>query len=158
MEFVKTYLVSNIIMLVIGAVMVFLAVYNIKSHRRTSICIISITATVVFLSIVEILEIYFKSIASIPGATAMAFLQYVIRPACVVVFIFLSKREPKGKWLIPFLAPFAINFVIFLLSLFPGTRELVFYFISGEAGGIALIFESPARLFALSQSRTNCLS
>jgi len=119
--------------------MIFISVFNFKQHKRTSKYILVITGITILLSIAETLEEYFKSIAAAEATTFVAFLQYILRPVCIVLFIFLSKGQPKGKFSILFLAPLIVNFVIFLLAFIPGAREYVFMFIDNGAGGIKFI-------------------
>ena len=130
------YLVSNIFLIVISAIMIFISIFNFKQHKRTSEFMLAITGIAILLSITEVLEQHFKDIASVEATTVVAFLQYVLRPVCVVLFIFLSKGQPKGKWSIVFTIPLMINFVIFLLAFIPGVKQYVFQFsIKGEEIG-----------------------
>jgi diguanylate cyclase (GGDEF)-like protein len=137
MEYLKHYFLSNIFLIVISAIMLFICFYNFKQHKKVSILILIITGLALFLSITESFEIYLKEgNAEIP-ATLVAFFEYILRPAVVVLFIFLSQGEPKGKWLIPFFAPLVINLVIFLMCFIPGAREHVFYFLPTESSGLS---------------------
>ena len=139
MEYFQTYLVTNIFLIVISTIMIFIGVFNLKQQKRTSIYIFTLTGVALFLSITEIFEQYFKDVGAAEATTVVAFLQYVLRPICVVLFIYFSKGEPKGKWKILFVAPLFINFIIFLLAFIPGVRELVFYFTPNDSGGVGFI-------------------
>ena len=122
------YLVTNIFLVVISAIMIFISIFNFKQHKRTSEFILAITGIALFLSITEALEQHFKDIASVEATTVVAFLQYILRPVCVVLFIFLSNGQPKGKRAIVFTIPLMINFVIFLFAFIPGVKQYVFEF------------------------------
>ncbi len=130
------YLVTNIFLIVISTIMVFISIFNFKQHKRTSKYILAITSVAIALSIFEILEIYFKGIASPEATTVAAFFQYILRPICVVLFIYFSNGQPKGKRGILFIVPLVINFVIFTLAFIPGVKHYVFEFIRLEGGGI----------------------
>ena len=132
------FLINNLFLIVISAIMLFIAIYNMKQHRRTSVCLIVITGLALFLAISESLEDYFKSRDNVLGPTIFSFLGYTLRPICLIWFIFLSQGEPKGKRIIPFLIPAILNIVIFSMTFVPGAREYVFYFSpADETGGVA---------------------
>ena len=134
----KAFIATNLFVFVIGAIMLFIAIYNIRNHRRTSVCLIVIVGLVAFLAVSESLQDYFKGISNIIGATICAFLGYVLRPLCIVVFILLCQGEPKGKWIFLFFAPAILNFLVFSLAFIPGARDLLFFFSPTEdLAGIA---------------------
>ena len=97
MEYVRLYFITNFILLCISAIMLFIAIQGFKNHKRMSICIILITAIVFFLSLDEILQTFYKAQANVAVTTVLAFLGYILRPVCVVLFIILSNSAPKGK-------------------------------------------------------------
>ena len=148
MEFLRSYIITNFILLCIGAVMLFLAIHGYKQHRKKSIFIIAVTLVAFFLSIDEIAQDYTKSINDITATTVLAFLGYIFRPVCMVLLIGISSGEPKGKkWLALFLAPLLINLVIYLLAFIPGPNDYVFKFMGNDSGGISF-FGGPLRFSA----------
>ena len=132
MEYVRLYFITNFILLSISAIMLFIAFQSFKNHKRMSICIILITAIAIFLSIDEILQTYYKATANWLPTMILAFLGYVLRPACVVLFIIISNSAPKGKRFYLFFIPLVLNLILFTFSFVPGPREYIFYFVQGE--------------------------
>ena len=126
-------------MLCITSIMIFLGIHDIKHHRRNSIFIIVLAGLVISLSLFEILGIYFEEIKNIPATTVMSFFGYVIRPLCIVVFIVLSKGEPKGLWRILFAVPLVVNFIIFIFAFIPGLKENVYYFALNDEGEVCFM-------------------
>ena len=132
MEYVRLYFITNFILLCISAIMLFIAFQGLKNHKRMSICIILITAIAIFLSLDEILQTFYKAQANVAVTTVLAFLGYILRPVCVVLFIILSNSAPKGKLFYIFFMPLVLNAVLFCFCFVPGVREYIFYFVQGE--------------------------
>ena len=139
MEYFKIYIFTNFILLCISAIMLFIAVQNIKQHKRMSTCVISITAIVFILSIVEVLQIYTKKIPSIPATMILSYLGYVLRPVCLVFFVIFSKGEPKGKWFYAFLIPLVINAIVYAIAFIPGTAAVIYGFDYASATQIVFV-------------------
>ena len=139
MEYFKIYIFTNFILLCISAIMLFIAVQNIKQHKRMSTCVISITAIVFVLSIVEVLQIYTKKIPSIPATMILSYLGYVLRPVCLVFFVIFSKGEPKGKWFYAFLIPLVINAIVYAIAFIPGTAAVIYGFDYASATKIVFV-------------------
>ena len=137
MKYFGSYIIDNFILLCISAIMLFIAFHGIRQHKRMSTCIIVITALAVFLSIDEALQYFTKDTANIMATTILAFLGYVLRPVCLVMFILFSKGEPKGKWFYIFLIPLFVNFVVFCFAFVPGVKEYIYYFHYNDDGTIS---------------------
>ena len=134
MEYFKTYIITNFILLCISAIMTFIALKNYKQYKRMSICLLLIISFAIILSIDENLQLVTKDLNSIPATTVLAFLGYVLRPIVLVWFIMLSKGEPKGKWFYLFVTPILINLIIYCFAFIPATKEAVFNFHIGDDG------------------------
>ena len=128
MEYFKTYIITNFILLCISAIMTFIAIKNYKQFKRMSICLLLIIGFALILSIIENLQLLTKDLNNIPATTILAFLGYVLRPMILVWFVMLSKGEPKGKWFYLFVAPIIINLIIYCLAFIPATKDAVFGF------------------------------
>lgn len=137
MDYFSNYIATNFTLLAISVIMLFIAFSNYKQHKRMSICMIAITGLVMVLSLDEILQVYTKDTNNIIATTILAFLGYVLRPACLLLFIALSNNIPKGKWKYLFIAPLLLNLLIYCLAFIPGVKEQVFYFHNNDLGGIS---------------------
>ena len=137
MEYLRIYIVNNLFLNVIAAVMLFIAIYNFRQHQKTSVCIIAISAVAVLLSFADWLQSICKDYNNIMGATIFSFIGYVIRPLTLIWFIFLSGGEPKTKWgKVLFSIPFTVNLIVFIFCFVPGAKEHIFCFFLNEEGKI----------------------
>lgn len=138
MEYLKSFILTNIYLIVISAIMLFIAIYNFKQQRRMSTCIIIITALVGTLAILETFQNVAEDNGNLFATTFIGFLGYVLRPICLIFFILLSKGHPKEKkWILLFSIPFAVNLLVYLMMFIPGAKQVVVYYTANESGGIS---------------------
>ena len=137
MDYFRTYVITNFILVCISAIMAFIALHSYKQHKRMSTCILILTGIALILSITENLQLYTKDIGSIVGTEILSYIGYTFRPLCLVVFVFFAKGEPKGKWLYLFLLPLLACFIIYIFAFIPATQSAVFWFDYNDYGGIS---------------------
>ena len=93
MEYLKSFILTNIYLIVISAIMLFIAIYNFKQQRRMSTCIIIITALVGTLAILETFQNAAEDNGNLFATTFIGFLGYVLRPICLIFFILERKTK-----------------------------------------------------------------
>ena len=133
------YLVSNIPLFSICAVVLFLAIRNFKFRRNESIYFISFTVIVLFLSVVVYIENYSQAYSNVVLGTIFTALGYIFRPTLIYIFILLSNMGEKRKrrFYIFLLVPLAINLIVYILPLFmnvPALSRLVYYYVDNGDG------------------------
>ena len=126
-----SHIISNIPLLVISVVMIFLAVKNIQIRRRESIYFILFTTLVMILSVVVEGEIHCVKHGYLVGATIFTSLRYFLRSILLYIFVLLANMEQKRKkhFFLLWAIPIGISFIINLLPLFigvPGVSTVVF--------------------------------
>ena len=126
-----SHIISNIPLLVISVVMIFLAVKNIQIRRRESIYFILFTTLVMILSVVVEGEIHCIKHGYLVGATIFTSLRYFLRSVLLYIFVLLANMEQKRKkhFFLLWAIPIGISFIINLLPLFigvPGVSTVVF--------------------------------
>ena len=137
MSYFSSYLITNFIFICLSAVMIILAIQKRKEHRETSIYIISIIATVFVISIFDtLIKVAQYEIKSAFLAIFFSSINYVLRPACILLFIFFSGYK-KNKYMYLLFVPLAINVIIYILPLIPETRRLVFTFFENDDGTLS---------------------
>ena len=98
MEYFRTYIITNFILITISAIMVFIALHSFKQHKKMSTCIIVITALAIILSIEENLQLLTKAHANVIATEILSYLGYVLKPFVLVWFIRFANGELKKKW------------------------------------------------------------
>ena len=126
-----SHIISNIPLLVISVVMIFLAVKNIQIRRRESIYFILFTTLVMILSVVVEGEMHCVRHGYLVGATIFTSLRYFLRSVLLYIFVLLANMEQKRKkyFFLLWAIPIGISFIINLLPLFigvPGVSTVVF--------------------------------
>ena len=137
MDYVRLFFIRYFILLCISAVLLITSIQKYDHHKRISLCIILIDALVIFLSVANILEEYGKNTANIPLTTTFAYLGYVLRPACLYLFIIMSGIKLNKVTGIISIIPLIINFIIFTLAFVPGVKEYIYYFYVNDIGGLS---------------------
>lgn len=130
---IPSYLVSNIPLFSISAVMIFLAFRNIRVRRKESIYFLAFTTIVLFLSVVCALEKYSQRAGLPVVGTIFTSLGYILRPALLFIFVLLANMDFKReRWFFNMIAiPLLVNLVVYIIPLFMGVeplRNLVFYY------------------------------
>ncbi|MCR5348192.1 MAG: GGDEF domain-containing protein [Bacilli bacterium] len=137
MEWVRLFIIRYFVLLCISVVLLTTSIQRRKQHSKMSLCIVLIASVTLLLAVCNILEEYGKTIANIPLTTAFAFLGYVLRPACIYLFILMTLNA-KNKMTYLYLAiPLFLNITVYMLAFIPATKEWVFYFHGDAVDGIA---------------------
>ena len=137
---IPNYLISNIPLFSISAVMIFLAFRNLRVRRRESIYFLVFTSIVLVLSAVCALEKYAQRAGLPVVGTIFTALGYILRPILLFIFVLLSNMDFKReRWFFNMIGiPLLINTTVYILPLFMGVeplRTLVFYYQMNDAGG-----------------------
>ena len=139
MEFFYNYFINYFYLLCIVIVLTIICLQKIHEHKRLSIYVFTIMGCTVLLSLSDSLKVYFQETlkTGIFWITFFACLSYVLRTACVLVFILLSENRRKSKWFYVLLVPMAVCVIIYILPLIPGCEGLVFSYHYNDIGGIS---------------------
>ena len=137
---IPNYLISNIPLFSISAVMIFLAFRNLRVRRKESIYFLVFTSIVLVLSAVCALEKYSQRAGLPVVGTIFTTLGYILRPILLFIFVLLSNMDFKReRWFFNMIGiPLLINTTVYILPLFMGVeplRTLVFYYQMNDAGG-----------------------
>ena len=132
------YLITNYITLCIAIVLAITLIGKIKTQKRVSIYLLLILAVTVLITILDT----FKSFAQVDLkdptiTTVFGSILYVLRPACILLFIFLSGQKFKGVSFYVLLVPFVYNIVVNILPFFEATKHAVFYYDFASDGSLA---------------------
>ena len=130
MKYFFDYIVSFYIPLCVVIVLGITLFRKMKAHRRDSIYLLVILLLTLLITVCETLETVFQfEINSIFFTTFFASLLYLLRPGCILCFIFLSWPKIKSVWLCLLLVPFFLLLIVNLLAFFDGTKELVNHYL-----------------------------
>ena len=137
---IPNYLISNIPLFSISAVMIFLAFRNLRVRRKESIYFLVFTSIVLVLSAVCALEKYSQRAGLPVVGTIFTALGYILRPILLFIFVLLSNMDFKReRWFFNMIGiPLLVNTTVYILPLFMGVeplRTLVFYYQMNDAGG-----------------------
>ncbi|MBO4541465.1 MAG: hypothetical protein J5736_05775, partial [Bacilli bacterium] len=81
------------------------------------------------LPIFDTLQTYFEiEVKSAVGATICGAAMYLLRPLCILCFIFLSGQKFKGVWFYILLGVFAVNVMTNIFPFFEATKTLSYYY------------------------------
>lgn len=147
------YLSSNIPLFSVCAVMLFIAIRNMRIRRKESVLFIVFTAIVLALSFVVEVEKLSQRNGLVVLGTVFTSLGYVLRPILLYVFVLLANMDYKRGRLFYILniAPLAANFVVYLLPLFfgvPGVSTAVFYYQANPDGTASFVRGGPLNFFS----------
>ena len=137
---IPNYLISNIPLFSISAVMIFLAFRNLRVRRKESIYFLVFTSIVLVLSAVCALEKYSQRAGLPVVGTIFTTLGYILRPILLFIFVLLSNMDFKReRWFFNMIGiPLIVSTTVYILPLFMGVeplRTLVFYYQMNDAGG-----------------------
>lgn len=136
---IGNYLVNNIPLFSVSAIMIFLAFRNLRVRKRESIYFLVFTTIVLFLSVVVALEKYSQRAGLPILGTIFTSIGYIFRPVLLTIFVLLANmdyKRTKAFYCICFI-PLFINLVVYLLPLFfgvPGISKIVFYYAMNDDG------------------------
>ena len=150
MEYLYAFIVRNFVLLCVSVVLGVTLLRRNKSNSRVRLWLFLIIGFALLIGVLEsVEEVMQEVVKSVWGTTVIASILYVIRPLCIVLFIFLSGQEFKGKWIPLLIVPMAINLIVCLLPFFGPTAHLTFYFtvyeglVGWRAGEVALFRYTP---------------
>ena len=137
---IPNYLISNIPLFSISAVMIYLAIRNLRVRRKESIYFLVFTTIVIILSAVCALEKYSQRAGLPVVGTIFTTLGYILRPILLFIFVLLSNMDFKReRWFFNMIGiPLIVSTTVYILPLFMGVeplRTLVFYYQMNDAGG-----------------------
>ena len=137
---IPNYLISNIPLFSISAVMIYLAIRNLRVRRKESIYFLVFTTIVIILSAVCALEKYSQRAGLPVVGTIFTTLGYILRPILLLIFVLLSNMDFKReRWFFNMIGiPLIVSTTVYILPLFMGVeplRTLVFYYQMNDAGG-----------------------
>ena len=69
------------------------------------------------------------------GATLFSAILYVLRPLCILCFIFLSGQKFKGAWFYILLVPLILCIIVNIFPFIPATKTWTFYFDYSDVDG-----------------------
>ena len=145
MDYLYSFIVRNFVLLCVSVVLGVTLIRHRKSNKRVRLWLFLIIGLALTISIVDtikdVVQIGYKNIL---GTTILASLLYVMRPLCIILFIFLSGQEFKGAWIPLLVVPMVLNIISCLFPFFEPTAHFSFYYTGGETvkwlGGDYLIF------------------
>ena len=137
---IPNYLISNIPLFSISAVMIFLAFRNLRVRRKESIYFLVFTSIVLVLSAVCALEKYSQRAGLPVVGTVFTAIGYILRPILLFIFVLLSNMDFKReRWFFAMIGiPLVVNTIVYLIPLFMNVeplRTLVFYYQMNAEGG-----------------------
>ena len=135
MKYLYDFFINNFVLLCIVVILSVTLIRKIKTQKRISIYLLIILFITLLLPIFDVLQEYFEvETKSVVGATICGASMYILRPACLLCFIFLSGQKFKGVWFYILLAVFTVNVVTSIFPFFEGTKTLsYFYWYSAES-------------------------
>ena len=137
MNYVRDFFITNYILLCVSFVLIVTMIRKIKTQKRISIFLILIVSLTVLIAVLDTLKNYIQyEKADLFLTTFLAALLYVLRPCCILLFIFLCGQKFKHPLSYVLLGLTGINIIVNVLALIPATRELGFYFVYGDDGVI----------------------
>ncbi len=136
MNYFNSFIITNFILICLSVVMSIIAIQKRNEHRQTSVYILLILATTIIISIFDTLINVSQEVwKNIFLTTLFSSINYVLRPTCILLFIFFSGYK-KNKYMYFLFIPLAIDILIYILPLIPATSHLVFRFVQIEDGNI----------------------
>ena len=88
------------------------------------------------ISIFDTLGEYIEyEVKDVIGATFFSAILYVLRPLCILCFIFLSGQKFKGVWFYILLVPLTLCIIVNIFPFIPATKTWTFYFDCSDVDG-----------------------
>ena len=134
------YLTNNIPLFAISAVLLFLAIRNLKFKKSESSLFIGFTLIVLFLSIVVEQEKYSQATGRVVVGTIFTSIGYITRPILLYIFILLTNmgyKRPR-KFYAMCMIPLFICTIVYIFPLMfgvPVVSKMVFYYQEIPGGG-----------------------
>ena len=136
MNYLHDFLINNFILLCIVLILGITLIRKLKTHRRISIYLLLILLITLLLAVFDVLQDYCAYEAkSVIATTIFAAILYILRPLCILCFIFLSGQRFKGVWFYILLIPFAINVITNLFPFIKPTKTWSYFYLISESDG-----------------------
>ena len=133
MKYFYDFLINNFIVLCVVIVLGITLIRKLKTNKRENIYLLVILFITLLLCIFDTLQDYVEvEKKNVLATTVFASLLYVLRPFCILCFIFLSGQKFKGVWFYIILIPMVVTIITNLFPFFPGTRTWSFYYVYSE--------------------------
>ena len=139
MDWYQGLFIRNFILICVAIVMVVNAIQRYKQHPRISVYSILIMGCTLTLAFAGAMELYSKSIGNSYLALTFAILGYALRPACIYLFILLSKQFKIDKLFHLTYLPLIINLLIYCLAYIPAVSEYIVRFPVGDDGTCSFV-------------------
>lgn len=138
MEYINSFFTNNFILLCIIVVLGIHSIQRYTEHKRLYNYVFAILGVALLLAIIITLKDYAQEVlVNTTLTTVLSSLGYIIRPGCVLLFIFLFGQKTNNKWFYLLFCPLLIVLIVYILPFFPSTKEAVFYFAPNDSGGIS---------------------
>ena len=129
MKYLHDFFINNFVVLCIVIILGVTLIRKLKTQRRIAIYLLIILFITLLLPIFDTLQAYFQIEAkSVFGATICGASIYVLKPTCLLCFIFLSGQKFKGVWFYILIGVFTINFVVNIFPFFEATKTLAYFY------------------------------
>lgn len=133
MKYFYDFLINNYVVLCVVIVLGITLIRKLKTNKRESIYLLVILFITLLLCVFDTLQTYVEvEKKNILATTIFASILYVLRPVCILCFIFLSGHKFKGVWFYILLIPIAITIITNLFPFFPGTRTWSYFYTYSE--------------------------
>ena len=137
MDYIKTYFIQNFIVLCIAIVLTLTCLRKMKTQKRIGIYMMLILGLTVLITIFDTLQDFLANeTTNVIGVTILASALYILRPACVLIFIFLSGQRIKKVSSYILFGLFAYNFIVNLFPYFEPTKYIAYFYEIGEEGTV----------------------
>ena len=129
MKYFYDFFINNFVLLCIVIILGVTLIRKLKTQRRISIYLLIILLITLLLPILDTLQEFFEVEAkSVFGATLCAAFMYVLRPGCLLCFIFLSGQKFKGVWFYILMALFTVSVITNIFPFFEGTKTWSYFY------------------------------
>ena len=129
MKYFYDFFINNFFLLCIVLILGITLVRKLKTNRRTSVYLLIILSITTLLAVFDTLQSYVQyELADVFSTTFFAALLYILRPICLLCFIFLAGQEFKGVWFYILLVPITINIITNLFPFFEATRIWSYFY------------------------------
>lgn len=132
-----SYLITNYITLCIAIVLGITLIGKLKTQKRVSIYLLIILGVTVLITILDTFKLFAQNDLKDPTLTMVfSAILYVLRPACILLFIFLSGQKFKGISFYLLLVPILYCLIVNILPFIDATKHAVFYYDFGADGAV----------------------
>ena len=129
MKYFYDFFINSFVLLCIVIILGVTLIRKLKTQRRISIYLLIILLITLLLPILDTLQEFFEvEVKSVFGATLCAAFMYVLRPGCLLCFIFLSGQKFKGVWFYILMALFTVSVITNIFPFFEGTKTWSYFY------------------------------